>query len=128
VVIGFGIFPGPLVDTLKAAAIPMLRDSSLASNDSLVPALQFRQKMRPTESGPKLPDLVPDIGRAPKLESLGAMGGAAAKGGQAPRPGGDAQKGAAAKELQKPAPAATKPAAEKKDATPAKTPAGASTK
>lgn len=132
VVVAFGIFPGPLVDTLKAAAIPMLTDSALASNDSMVPALEYRMRMRPTGRMPAPPLSFPIPGPSPEPETPGVTQVDALKKAAAMQKRAGAEKGAPANESQKPAEpkagAEKKADAEKKDGPAAKSPAAPSSK
>jgi NADH-quinone oxidoreductase subunit N len=65
VVVGFGVFPGPLTDTMKSAAIPMLLDSGMVSNEGMSRALEYRARMRPaafrSASEPAPPAPVPQV-------------------------------------------------------------------
>ncbi len=91
VVVGFGIYPAPLIDAMKSAASPMLTDSGLITQGGMSKALEYRAKMRPA-SFEVLPEstLVPVV--APNGEP--GAGGAVPKDAPGSRPAGPMMKGA----------------------------------
>jgi NADH-quinone oxidoreductase subunit N len=78
VVLGFGIFPSPLIDTMKAAAVPMLTSSGILggfSDESAQPERSQSSALPPTEvtdpgSGRPVPAAQPETPKfgAPKAE------------------------------------------------------------
>jgi NADH-quinone oxidoreductase subunit N len=50
VVLGFGIYPAPLVEAMRGAAVPMLSVSGAVTRDGMSRALEIRRNMNPTAS------------------------------------------------------------------------------